>query len=104
MTKVRTVRHGNRGDSGHQLGERSACADCLARSWLLGRLSGHLDVERKRIHALLDLADDDLIDAVAGKERAAISGDQRRFDADAYRARCTAAGLEVICRCDPAYP
>jgi len=86
-------------DSGHR-----ACRDCLRRSWLLGRLSGHLDLERGRIQALLELADEDLIAAVAGKQERAVAGDRAQFDAQAYRARCAGAGLELTCRCDPTYP
>jgi DNA processing protein len=81
-----------------------ACPDCLRRSWLLGRLSGHLDVERGRILDLLELADEDLIPAVAGKEQTAVARDRAMFDAELYRTRCAVAGLELICRCSPAYP
>ena len=42
------------------------CDRCLARPWLLARLSGHLDRVRSRIQPLLALDDDDLIAAVAG--------------------------------------
>jgi len=34
-----------------------ACAGCLRRTWLLGRLAGHLDQVRDRIDALLQLGD-----------------------------------------------
>jgi DNA processing protein len=85
-------------------GPPSACAECLARAWLLARLSGHLDTARKRIPEVLDLGDDDLIAAVAGKDRGAVDGERAGFDPDAYRARCADAAVEVICRCDSAYP
>jgi DNA processing protein len=81
-----------------------ACPDCLRRSWLLARLSGHLDRQRRHIQALLELTDEDLIAAVAGKEEAAVAGERATFDAASYRARCATAGLELICRCAPAYP
>jgi DNA processing protein len=93
--------HRDRGDAGNSA---AACAECLARAWLLGRLAGHLEIERHRLRALLDLGDEDLLDAVAGKERAALESDREGFDADEYRRRCDAAGVELICRCDPAYP
>lgn len=82
----------------------SACSECLARSWLLGRLAGHLDVARGRVVALLDLGDEDLIAAVAGADEGSVRSDREAFDADASRARCAAAGVELVCRCDPAYP
>jgi DNA processing protein len=81
-----------------------ACQGCLRRSWLLGRLSGHLDLERSHINALLELADEDLIAAVAGGAQAAVRAGLAEFDGDGYRARCADAGVELICRCDPAYP
>ena len=91
-------------DRGDPVGGPWACADCLRRSWLLGRLSGHLDVERRRILDLLELADEELIAAVAGKEQTAVGRDRATFDAELYRARCASAGLELTCRCAPAYP
>lgn len=82
----------------------SACDECLARSWLLGRLAAHLDVERGRIIALLDLGEEDLIRAVAGRDAAAVRAERLAFDAGAYRERCADAGLGLICRCDAGYP
>ncbi|MFZ0090657.1 MAG: DNA-processing protein DprA [Solirubrobacteraceae bacterium] len=83
-----------------------ACAACLRRSWLLARLSGHLDVVRSRTRALLELEDRDLIDAVAVAAGAAgeIRGEWGRFDSHAYHAGCATAGVTPVCRCDPAYP
>lgn len=81
-----------------------ACAQCLSRAWLLARLSGHLDVVRNRVPELLELGDDDLIAAVAGREQGAVHADRAGFDPDGYRARCADAAVEVLCRCDPAYP
>ena len=81
-----------------------ACAECLSRAWLLGRLSGHLDIARQRIPELLDLSDDDLTAAVAGQEQSAVDADRAGFDPDGYRTRCAEAAVEVICRCDPGYP
>ncbi|HEX3832680.1 MAG TPA: DNA-processing protein DprA [Solirubrobacteraceae bacterium] len=81
-----------------------ACAGCLRRTWLLGRLAGHLDQVRDRIDALLELGDDELIAAVGGARADEVSGEYRAFDPDAARARCDEAGQEALCRCDPAYP
>ncbi len=81
-----------------------ACDGCLARSWLLSRLAAHLEVVRHRIEPLLGLGDEDLIAAVAGKQRAAVQGELEQFDAVQARECCAATGLEQICGCDPRYP
>jgi DNA processing protein len=81
-----------------------ACAECLRRAWLLVRLAGHLDNERERISELLDRADEDLIEAVGGSRTAEVRAEWETFDAGTYRARCDGAGVETLCRCDPAYP
>ncbi len=81
-----------------------ACGECLARSWLLARLSAHLDVVRNRVPAVLDLGDEDLIAEVAGREEAVVHAERDAFDARGYAGACTAAGLELICRCHAAYP
>jgi DNA processing protein len=81
-----------------------ACPECLRRAWLLVRLAGHLDVQREQIPDLLDRDDEGLIEAVGGSHTAAVRAEWDGFDADAYRARCDAAEVETLCRCDPAYP
>jgi DNA processing protein len=81
-----------------------ACAECLRRAWLLVRLAGHLDNERERISELLDRADEDLIDAVGGSRTAEVRAEWKAFDVGPCRERCDAAGVETLCRCDPAYP
>lgn len=81
-----------------------ACDDCLRRSWLLVRLAGHLDAERARLSELLDLDDEDVIEAVGGEHRVQVAAEWQAFDAPAYRDRCAAAGIETLCRCQPAYP
>jgi DNA processing protein len=81
-----------------------ACAACLARSWLLVRLAGHLDLLRDRTMPLLALADSELIAAVAGAQRALVEHERDRFDADAARRRAATAGLDQVCRCSDAYP
>jgi DNA processing protein len=82
----------------------TACHECLARTWLLGRLSPHLDVDRHRVIGLLDRDDGDLIAEVAGGDADDVRRQLERFDPAPYRARCDEAGLDVICRCDPRYP
>jgi DNA processing protein len=81
-----------------------ACPGCLARSWLLDRLAGHLEPVRRRIEPLLALADRELIAAVGGEQRAAVGREFERFDVARARERCAATNLEPICRCDPSYP
>jgi DNA processing protein len=81
-----------------------ACDRCLERAWLLGRISGHLDRVRGEIEEVLMLASDELIAAVGGRRRAELRRRLRGFDASAARRREAAAGIELICHCDPAYP
>lgn len=85
-------------------GAARACPECLRRAWLLVRLAGHLDNERGHISELLDRADEDLIEAVGGSHTAEVRAEWERFDPAAYRSRCDEAGIEALCRCDPAYP
>lgn len=81
-----------------------ACDGCLARPWLLDRLSGHLDRLRRDIGALLALDDDDLVAAAAPREREAIMRERDAFCPESARAQSEAAGLELVCRCEPVYP
>jgi DNA processing protein len=81
-----------------------ACPECLRRAWLLARLAGHLDVARGECSELLDLADEDLIEAVGGAATADVRDEWEAFGPDAYLERCAAAELEVLCRCHPCYP
>jgi DNA processing protein len=81
-----------------------ACDACLARSWLIGRLSGHLENVRRRIDQVLALDDDALIMGVGGREQAHLEREYAVVDVDALRSRANGAGLEAVCRCDAAYP
>jgi len=81
-----------------------ACAECLARAWLLARLAGHLDLVRHRIGALLELENEELIEAVGGKQRERVRSELGAFDVEPARRRSAGAGLEQICRCDGDYP
>jgi DNA processing protein len=81
-----------------------ACPDCLRRAWLLVRLAGHLDIQRDDVADLLGRADGDLIEAVGGGHAQEVRGEWEGFDAAGYRGRCAATGVEMLCRCDPAYP
>jgi DNA processing protein len=81
-----------------------ACPECLARAWLLARLSSHLDRVRDRIDALLALGDDALIGALAGRAEGDVRREREAFDPADALAQCAAARLAPICRCDPGYP
>jgi len=84
-----------------------ACEDCLRRSWLVARLGAQFDFARRRgrdLPLIFDLPDARLIAATAGGARMAVERDYDSFDAEAALARCCAAGVETICRCDAAYP
>src|ERR1700719_3486366 len=81
-----------------------ACDRCLARTWLLDRLSGHLDRLRRDIEALLALDDEELIAAAAPRDKATMHRELDQFCADRARAQSESAALELVCRCDPLYP
>lgn len=85
-------------------GEPRACGRCLKRSWLLHRLSGNVDVERRRLNELLALPDRELILALAGRQREQVLAEHARLDCSALRARATQAGLDTICDRDGDYP
>jgi DNA processing protein len=80
------------------------CERCLARAWLLGRLSSRLERKRSRIDQLLGLDNEALLAAVGGRGAASLRQELDGLKVDQVRARVRAAGLETICRCDPAYP
>jgi DNA processing protein len=81
-----------------------ACDACTARTWLIGRVAGHIDQARGRIESVLELGDDELIAAVGGRRRDHLRGELEDLDLAAVRSRSERAGLETVCRCDPAYP
>lgn len=81
-----------------------ACDACLRRTWLLGRMAGHLDHARARIAAVLELDDRDLIAALGGELADDLRREHDSVDMDLQRDRCSEAGLQLVCRCDPAYP
>jgi DNA processing protein len=85
-------------------GATAACDRCVTRAWLLGRLAGHLEHARGRIEAALGLSNEELIAAVGGSRRDALTGELERLDVDASRRRSDDCGVALVCRCDPAYP
>jgi DNA processing protein len=87
--------------------ETPPCATCLRRSWLIARLAGHIELAwlaRRPLPALLTLADDALLAALGGGERARIAAQHERFDATVARTRAADAGVTPLCRCDARYP
>lgn len=85
-------------------GVARACEQCLARSWLVGRLAGHIEQIRRHLDEVLALEEPELIAALGGHERERLREELATLDIDALRARSDAAGLETICGCDPGYP
>jgi len=84
-----------------------ACDSCMRRTWLLARLSGHLDVKRGRVWELLELADDDLIGAVGGHSVQAIEIELATFharQASLARRHAEQLGLDLVCACNEVYP
>lgn len=85
-----------------------ACERCLARAWLVGALSGHLDHVRGQIAEVLALGDEQLIAAVGGRRRRELERGLARFESDSARRGPAESGaeggVERICRCDPGYP
>jgi DNA processing protein len=82
----------------------SACDACMARSWLLGRLAGHLENARGRIDQVLALDNHALILGVGGRGKAHLESEYMTADLDAVRSRARAAGLDIVCECAAGYP
>ncbi len=98
-----------------------ACDGCLRRTWLLEQLGGHLEYRAERIDLALAAPTEALIDgwlevqARRGRRRRGPVGPEavdlrsalERFGAaaaDARREAARAAGLDLVCRCEPHYP
>jgi DNA processing protein len=84
-----------------------ACDACMRRTWLLGRISGYLQFQRKRLEDILGLDDDVLVRLWCEKVGDGLELEYAQFGAcraEAARASAEAAGLELVCRCDPSYP
>lgn len=84
-----------------------ACPDCVRRSWLVGRLAGHLEVrraERDAIREVLALADGQLIEALGGAGADALHAEHDRIDPVATAAGWARTGTHAVCRHSPDYP
>jgi DNA processing protein len=67
-------------------------------------MAGHLDHARARIAAVLELDEDALIGALGGDLGGDLLRERDSVDPERQRDRCSEAGLQLVCRCDPAYP
>lgn len=83
------------------------CAPCARRSWLLGRLAGHVERlrgDRGAVRGLLALDDAGLLAAVAGRRRHAVAGELEALDTGALVDSWSRAGATSLCRHSPRYP
>ncbi|HXW59376.1 MAG TPA: DNA-processing protein DprA [Solirubrobacteraceae bacterium] len=84
-------------------GAGGACERCLRRSWLLALLSARLEYRGRegRLLELLQLSDEQLVQAVGGRRRVELRERLSHFDPDAMS---TAPGVAAVCRHDRRYP
>jgi DNA processing protein len=81
----------------------SVCVRCQRRSWLLGALNGRLEYVGRsptRLVALLELPDEQLIEAVAGDESKQLLDRYARL---APEHLAPAVGVQQICRHEPGF-
>ena len=84
-----------------------ACDRCTRRSWLVGRLSSHLDQirgNRPAIRGVLALSDRKLLTALAGREQSKITAQWAGLDPAAERRKWRAASTSAICRHNESFP
>jgi DNA processing protein len=88
-------------------GSDRACSACLARTWLIARLAGSIEIarhQRRRLREILALSEEQLIAGLGGARAGAIAAELERLDVDALREAVERSGLEAVCRHDQAYP
>jgi DNA processing protein len=88
-------------------GGESACGQCLARTWLVARLAGSIEIARHRgprLREILALSDENLIAGVGAAGAGVIADELEGLDIDRLREAIERAGLEAACRHDAAYP
>jgi len=73
-----------------------ACDECVSRTWLLGRLAGHIDLVRGRVEEVLELGDHALIAALGGHEQDRLYDELESLEPDVVRGRSSAGGLERV--------
>ncbi len=84
-----------------------ACDRCTRRSWLIGRLSAHLDQirgNRPAIRGVLALSDRKLIASLGGREQGRITAQWERLDPAAQRQQWQSASTFAICRHSRSFP
>jgi DNA processing protein len=81
-----------------------ACANCARRRWLLGQLSGQLDLRARdptRFWSLLELSDAELIEAIGGRRREELRAAHERPE---WAKIDHGEDQQTICRHHRAYP
>jgi DNA processing protein len=84
-----------------------ACDACLARTWLVARLAGVIEIARRqkrRLREILALTDDELVAALGRGRAAAVRAEFEALDVSPLREAIVDADLEATCRHDEAYP
>lgn len=83
------------------------CDQCARRSWLVGRLAGHIEKsrgDRAAVRTLLALPDSDLIAAVAGSRRRTVAAELARIDPAELLAGWKQSAVTTWCRHSEPYP
>ena len=83
------------------------CPSCARRSWLVGRLAGHIEkarTDRVAVRTLLALSNPGLLAAVGGAREAAIGSELAAVDAGALLRTWRERGVTAICRHSGSYP
>ena len=86
---------------------QAPCDRCARRSWLLNVLGVRLDFRSRdeaRLLELLELEDEDLIDAIAGRRRREIGQAWKQFAAYETDTAPPWRRIETVCRHGPGYP
>ncbi len=82
-----------------------ACPQCSRRAWLLERLSARLDYRARslsRFWGLLELADEELIEAIGGQSRESLHCEYAQWKP--ARAQARDVDVQIFCRHHCAYP
>jgi DNA processing protein len=85
----------------------SACDKCVRRAWLIGALSGNLEIAwlaRKPLRDILAITDSALIQALGGDGRETLSQCHESLRPAEQVVAWEAQGVACVCRHDPRYP